>query len=301
LQGLVTLVPEEQLTVIVNTGDDIQLWGLHVSPDIDIVMYTLAGIVDEEKGWGIRGDTFHCLDMLHKYGCETWFRLGDRDLATHIQRTRLLKSGFKLSDVTSSVSQSLGLRMRILPMTEDKFETVIITDHGRMHFQEYLVKRGARDKVFGVEYDGAESAQPSTGVIDSIQSSDAVIVCPSNPIVSIGTILALRGLRDALMRTKAMVVAISPIIGGAPVKGPADKLMRDLGLEVSAFGVAAFYKDFLDAFIIDSADEAQKKRIQTLGLNVVVTNTIMKTLQDKVQLATVVLNLIKAKNPPSSS
>lgn len=289
------------MTVIVNTGDDIQLWGLHVSPDIDIVMYTLAGIVDEEKGWGIRGDTFHCLDMLQEYGCETWFRLGDRDLATHIQRTHLLKSGLRLSDVTSSISQALGLRIRILPMTEDKFETVIITDHGRMHFQEYLVKRGARDKVVGVEYDGVESAQPSIGVIDSIQSSDAVIICPSNPIVSIGTILSLRSLRDALVRTKAMVVAISPIIGGAPVKGPADKLMRGLGLEVSAFGVAAFYKDFLDAFIIDSADEAQKKRIQTLGLNVVVTNTIMKSLQDKVQLATVVLSLIKAKNPPSSS
>jgi len=300
LQGLVTVVPEEQLTVIVNTGDDIQLLGLHISPDIDIVMYTLAGMVDEERGWGIRGDTFHCLDMLHKYGCETWFRLGDKDLATHIKRTCLLKSGLGLSDVTNIIRQALGLNIRILPMTEDKFETVIITDHGRMHFQEYLVKRGARDRVVGVEYEGATSALPSFGVADSIQSSDAIIICPSNPIVSIGTILSLSGLREALIRTKARVVAISPIVGGAPVKGPADKLMQGLGLEVSAFGVAALYKDFLDIFVIDLADESQKKRIQALGLDVVVTNTIMKSLRDKVQLANAVLNSIKLKNRPSS-
>jgi len=290
LQGLTTLVKGDELTVIVNTGDDIELFGLDISPDIDIVTYTLAGIVDEEKGWGLKEDTFNCLDTLQTYGFETWFKLGDKDLATHIRRTHLLKSGFRLSSVTNDICQALGLRLRILPMTEDKFETVIVTDKGRMHFQEYLVKRAAQDKVLGVEFSGAVTARATTGVIESILESDAVIICPSNPIVSIGTILSLKGVKNALMKTEAKIVAISPIVGGAPIKGPADKLMRGLGLEVSAFGVAGFYKDFLDTFVIDSVDKAQEERIQHLGLNVVVTNTVMKTLQDKVQLARVVLD-----------
>jgi len=293
LQGLITLVSEEELTVIVNTGDDIELFGLHISPDLDIIMYTLAGIVDEEKGWGIKGDTFLCLEMLQKYGCETWFRLGDKDLATHIERTYLLKSGLSLSQATHNLRQALGLKMKILPMTDDKFETIVITDKGKMHFQEYLVKRGAQDKVVGVEFRGIETALPTVGVMDSILNSDAIIICPSNPIVSIGTILSLRGVKDALLKTKAKVVAISPIIGGVPVKGPADKLMRGLGLEVSAYAVAELYKNFLDTFVIDSMDKTQKTRIQTLGPDVIVTNTIMKSLHDKVQLAEVVLNLIE--------
>jgi LPPG:FO 2-phospho-L-lactate transferase len=292
LQGLVTLVPDEKLTVIVNTGDDIELFGLHISPDIDIVTYTLAGIVDEEKRWGIKGDTFNCLESLKKYGYETWFKVGDRDLATHIQRTCLLRNGHTLSFATDRIREALGLKMKILPMTDDKFETNVITDKGKMHFEEYLVKRGAKDKVVGVEYKGAESARPARGVLDSILNSDAVVVCPSNPIVSIGTILSLKGVNDALMNTKAKAIAVSPIVGGAPIKGPADKLMQGLGLEVSAFGVAAFYKNFLDAFVIDSIDKAQKKRIQALGLNAHVTNTIMKSQLDKVRLAEAVLNLL---------
>lgn len=290
LQGLTTLVKADELTVIVNTGDDIELFGLDISPDIDIVTYTLAGIVDEEKGWGLKEDTFNCLDALQTYGFETWFKLGDKDLATHIRRTHLLKSGFRLSSVTNDICRALGLRLRILPMTEDKFETVIVTDKGRMHFQEYLVKRAAQDKVLGVEFSGAATARATTGVIESILESDAVIICPSNPIVSIGTILSLKGVKNALMKTEAKIVAISPIVGGVPIKGPADKLMHGLGLEVSAFGVAGFYKDFLDTFVIDSVDKAQEERIQHLGLNVIVTNTVMKTLQDKVQLARVVLD-----------
>jgi LPPG:FO 2-phospho-L-lactate transferase len=292
LQGLVTLVPEEKLTVIVNTGDDIELFGLHISPDLDIVTYTLAGIVDEEKRWGIKGDTFNCLESLEKYGYETWFKVGDRDLATHIQRTCLLRNGHTLSFATDCIREALGLKMKILPMTDDKFETNVITDRGKMHFEEYLVKRGAKDKVVGVEYKGAESARPARGVLDSILNSDAVVVCPSNPIVSIGTILSLKGVNDALMNTKAKAIAVSPIVGGAPIKGPADKLMQGLGLEVSAFAVAAFYKNFLDAFVIDSIDKAQKRRIQALGLNAHVTNTIMKSQLDKVRLAEAVLNLL---------
>ena len=293
LQGLVKLVNEEELTVIVNTGDDIELYGLHISPDLDIVMYTLAGIVDEEKGWGVKGDDFHCLEMLREYGYETWFKLGNKDLATHIHRTYLLKSGLKLSEVTSKLCQALGLKVKILPMSDDKIETMIVTNRGTMHFQEYLVRRGAEDSVVNVKFEGVERTNPAPNVLNSILNSDAVVICPSNPIVSIGTILSVKGVRDALKETRARVIAISPIVGGAPIKGPADKLMRGLGLEVSAYGVASLYKDFLDDFIIDIIDKAQKPRIETLGLNVVVTNTIMKSLQNKIQLAKVVLDLVR--------
>jgi len=289
LQGLIQVAPKKELTVIVNTGDDIELYGLHISPDLDIVIYTLAGTVDEEKGWGIHGDTFHCLETLRKYGHETWFNLGDRDLATHIYRTYLLKNGLSLSEVTVRLCQVLGLSVKILPMTNDRFATKIATDSGVMHFQEYLVKRGAQDRVVNVVFEGAEEAQPTPGVVDSILESNVVVVCPSNPIVSIGTILSVKNVRTALRETKARVVAISPIVGGRPIKGPADKLMQGLGLDVSAYSVAKLYQDFLDTFIIDQVDKAEKEHIESLGVQVIVTNTIMKTLEDKVQLAKVVL------------
>jgi len=290
LQGLVKIVPEEEITVIVNTGDDIQLHGLHISPDLDIVTYTLAGIVNEEKGWGIDQDTFHCLEMLKRYGYETWFNLGDNDFATHIHRTCLLKQGLSLSEITSRICQALGLRLKIIPMTNDKFETRIVTDKGTLHFQEYLVKRCAKDNVINVLFDGVEEAKPAVGVIDSILNANLIIVAPSNPIVSIGTILSVNNIREALRKTKAKVVAITPIIGGAPVKGPADKLMKGLGLEVSAYSVARLYQDFLDVFILDYADRNEKEGIEQLGLRVAVTNTIMKTQEDKVKLAKTVLN-----------
>ncbi len=289
LIGLAKLVKQEDLTVIVNTGDDIELHGLHVSPDIDIVMYTLAGIVDEEKGWGIKGDTFHCLKGLKNIGQETWFTLGDRDLATHIFRTAMLKKGKKLSEATTEISHALGLNVTILPMTNNFFETRIITPQGSLHFQEYLVKRGAADEVRGVEFLGADHAKPAGGVIETLIDSDLIVVCPSNPIVSIGTILAVNGIRKALRQTNARKVAVSPIIAGAPLKGPADKLLKGLGLEVSAFSVAKRYADFLDVFVIDAADASERGRIEELGLEVKVTNTIMRSLDDKVSLAKAVL------------
>jgi LPPG:FO 2-phospho-L-lactate transferase len=289
LTGLVKLVNGKDLSIIVNTGDDIELFGLHISPDVDIVTYTLAGIVDEEKGWGIRGDTFHCLEALRKFNCEAWFNLGDKDLATHMLRTELLKSGFKLSDVTAKISRALGLNVTILPMTDGKFETRIVTGMGSLHFQEYLVKREAKDEVLDVEFLGAESANPAPGVVESIREAQLVIICPSNPIVSIGTILAVHGVRDAVKRTVAKKVAISPIIAGAPVKGPADKLMRGLGFEVSAYSVAKLYSDFLDTFILDAADSAERDKIEKLGIEVKVTNTLMKSLKDKIELARTVL------------
>jgi LPPG:FO 2-phospho-L-lactate transferase len=289
LTGLVKLVNEEDLSIIVNTGDDIELFGLHVSPDVDIVTYTLAGIVDEAKGWGIKGDTFQCLEALRRLNQEVWFAIGDRDLATHIFRTNLLKGGRKLSEVTAEVARALGLKMAILPMTDDKFETRIVTRAGSLHFQEYLVKRGAKDEVLGVEFLGADNAKPAAGVIDAVMNAELVIVCPSNPVVSIGTILAVKGVRDALKQTDAKKIAISPIVAGAPIKGPADKLLRGLGLEVSAYSVAKLYADFLDTFILDTADAAEKRRIEKLGIEVKVANTIMRTLEDKVRLAETVL------------
>jgi LPPG:FO 2-phospho-L-lactate transferase len=289
LTGLTRLVKNEDLSVIVNTGDDIELFGLHVSPDVDIVTYTLAGIVDEEKGWGVRDDTFQCLEMLKKRGMDTWFNLGDKDLATHIYRTDRLNQGATLSEITKEVCRSLGLKIQILTMTNDKFETRVKTRDGSIHFEEYFVRKQWRDEVLGIEFAGSEMWKPCPGVLEVIMDAEMVVVCPSNPVVSISTILAVEGVRDALKRTNARVVGVSPIVEGLPIKGPADKMLRVLGVEVSAFGVAKFYSDFLDTFIIDTKDAGEKSRIEKLGLNVKVTNTLMKSLEDKVALAKVVL------------
>jgi LPPG:FO 2-phospho-L-lactate transferase len=292
LTGLNQLVKQEDLTVIINTGDDINLFGLHISPDIDIVTYTLAGIVNEEKGWGIKGDTFECLNMLKHYNNEaSWFNLGDRDFATSILRTNMLRNGANLSEVSAKVSQDLGLKIKILPMTDDKFATHVKIAEGLIHFEEYMVKRAAKDKVLGIEFIGAQTAKPAVGVVEAIMNSERVIVCPSNPVVSIGTILSIQGVRDALKKTRAKKVAVSPIVAGSPIKGPADKLLASLGVEVSAFGVAKLYSDFLDAFVIDFKDGAEKSRIETLGPKVVVTQTLMRDLPSKVALAKAVLNL----------
>ncbi len=289
LVGLTKIVKEEDLSVIVNTGDDIELFGLHISPDVDIVTYTLAGIVDQEKGWGVRGDTFQCLEMLKNYGQETWFNLGDKDLATHLYRTDRLRQGATLSQITDEVCDVLRLKVKILPMTNDKFETKVTTLNGSMNFEEYFVRRQCRDEVLSIEFVGAGTAKPSPRVLDAILDANTVVVCPSNPIVSIGTILSVEGIRGALKRTNARVVGVSPIVAGLPLKGPADKMLRASGVEVSAFGVAQFYSDFLDAFVIDTKDAGEKGRIEALGLTVKVTNTVMKNLDDKVALARVVL------------
>lgn len=291
LTGLLKLVKEEELTVIVNTGDDINLFGLHISPDIDIVTYTLAGIVNNEKGWGINADTFNCLNMLKQFNQESWFNLGDKDFATSILRTNMLKNGVTLSQITAKVACDLGLKLKILPMTNDKFATHIRTPQGSIHFEEYMVKREAKDQVLDVEYIGADTATPAPGVIESIMKANHVIVCPSNPIVSIGTILSIKGVRDALKKSKAKKSAITPIVAGSPVKGPADKLLSGLGLEVSAYSVAKLYADFLNTFIIDKADITEKNRIEELGVEVKIANTLMKDLHSKVELARTVLNI----------
>jgi len=289
LQGLVQVIPQEQLIVIVNTGDDRDFYGLHVSPDLDIVMYTLAGVVDEAHGWGIRNDTYHTMQQLTHYGNEDWFMLGDRDLATHIHRTNLLRQGKTLSEVTEELRNCFGLAIRILPMTDHPVATHIQTPVGLLHFQEYMVKRRCADEVQDVVFVGASESKPSPGVLDAIKEAEAILIAPSNPIVSIGSILAVPGIHDALHETSGMIVAVSPIVGGAPIKGPADKLMRGLGIEVSPVGVARFYRDFLDVMVIDKQDEYLLSKIEDLGIPAVATDTIMRDMAAKASLARKVL------------
>lgn len=289
LQGLVQLVPQNRLTVIVNTGDDRDFYGLHVSPDIDIVTYTVAGLVDETHGWGIRNDTYNAMQQLTQYGNEDWFLLGDRDLATHIHRTNLLRQGKTLSEVTENLRLQLGLDIRILPMSNQPVTTHIQTPAGLLHFQEYMVKRHCSDEVQDVVFIGASEAKPAPGVLDAIKDAEAILIAPSNPIVSIGSILAVPGIHDTLHEASGMVVAISPIVGGAPIKGPADKLMSGLRMEVSPVGVARCYRDFLDVMVIDQQDAHLIGQIEDLGIPAVATNTIMRDSEAKATLARNVL------------
>lgn len=293
LQGLVKVHPEEKITVIVNTGDDIELYGLYISPDVDIIMYTLAGIVDQKKGWGIERDSFNFFNTMKNYGTDVWFNIGDKDLATHIVRTNLLEQGLSLSEVTERLCRMLRVKARILPMSDDKFETRIVTDKGNMHFQEYLVKRSSKDRVRGMIFEGIQEAKPGPDVIKSIMNAELIIVCPSNPLVSIRTILSVKGIEGALERTKANIIAMTPIIGNSPIKGPLDKMMRGLRLEVSAFSIANMYKNFIDAFVLDESDQNLKKRIESLGIHVFLMNTLMKGIKEKVQIAESILRITK--------
>ncbi len=289
LQGVVQVVPQERITAIVNTGDDRDFYGLHVSPDLDIVMYTLAGIVEETHGWGFHNDTYNTMQQLTRYGNEDWFKLGDRDLATHVHRTNLLRQGKTLSEVTEDLRKHFGLAMRILPMTNQPVATHIQTPVGLLHFQEYMVKRHCVDEVQDVVFVGANESQPAPGVLDTIKEAEAILIAPSNPIVSIGSILAVPGIHDALHEASGMVVAVSPIVGGTPIKGPADKLMSGLNMEVSAVGVARYYRDFLDVMVIDEQDEHLLNKIEDLGIPAVATNTIMRDSVAKKALALKVL------------
>src|SRR5436190_1372183 len=289
LQGLVQVVPQERLTVVVNTGDDRDFYGLHVSPDLDIVMYTLSGIVDEAHGWGIRNGTYNTMQQLTNYGYEDWFMLGDRDLATHIHRTNLLRQGKPLSEITDELRRQFGLILRILPMSDQDVTTHIQTPVGLLHFQEYMVKRRCADAVLDVVFVGANESRPAPGVLDAIKDAEAILIAPSNPIVSIGSILAIPGIHDALHEASGMVVAISPIVGGAPIKGPADKLMLGLRMEVSPVGVARCYRDFLDVMVIDEQDAHLAAQIEDLGIPTISTDTIMRNAAAKAHVARSVL------------
>jgi len=266
-----------QLTAVVNTGDDCVFYGVHVSPDIDIVSYTLAGLVDATRGYGLAGDSFALVDQLGAFGHEIWFRLGDRDFATCQHRTLQLAAGVGLTDATDDIRRRLGVKARILPMSEDPCPTIVELEGGRrVHFEEYLARDGAPDEVAGVDLSAARAARPGPGVLEALAGADVVLLCPSNPIVSIGPILAVPGVESALRASSAPVVAVSPIVGGAPIKGPADRLLRGLGHEVSALGVAALYGDLLDGFVLDERDAESRDAVAALGQAVRVTDTIMR-------------------------
>jgi LPPG:FO 2-phospho-L-lactate transferase len=292
LQGLVEVVDAHELSIIGNTGDDIDLHGLHISPDLDIVTYTLAGMHNADQGWGILGDTFHTLEMLGRYGHPTWFNLGDYDLATHIHRSERLRHGWPLSAITDEIRQALGVVSRILPMTDQRSQTRIVTDEGVLHFQEYLVQRRTEPVVHGVTYEGVEIARPAPGVCEAIQEADGIIIPPSNPIVSIGTILAVPGIRQVLASRRARLVAVSPIIQGATLKGPADKLMRALGYEASALGVARYYGRLLDGFVLDTLDQTLLEPVRRLGIEVQALNTIMSGPAERRALAKAVVEML---------
>ena len=285
LEGLANIFPPEKITVIVNTGDDLQYLGCHVSPDLDIVTYALAGIVDREKGWGIEGDTHNCLDQLEHYAAETWFRIGDRDFATHLLRTAFLQQGFNLSEVTEKIRTSLKVRVKLLPMTDHIVATRIKTPSGVLEFQEYFVKRKFQDPVEDVTYEGASLATPAPGVIPAIENADVIVLCPSNPILSIGPILAIPGIRDGISKTRAKIVGVSPIVGGKAIKGPLDRIMENLGLEVSPFGVAQLYKGLMKGYVIDQLDRSAVPKITSLGMKVLATNTMMDSVEAKIKLA----------------
>jgi LPPG:FO 2-phospho-L-lactate transferase len=295
LLGMTRVMDARALTIVVNTGDDIVLHGLSISPDLDIVTYTLAGAVNPKTGWGLRGDTFTALEILRKYGREDWFNLGDRDLATHIHRTALLRSGATLTEATDAIRRAWGVEARILPMSDTPVPTRIRTEIGVIHFQEFLVKHRTELTVQEIIFDGIDAARPAPGVLGAIAAAEGIVVCPSNPLISIGPILAVPGVRDALRQRRERVVAVCPIVGGKSLKGPSDKMMRQLGYEVSTLGVARMYRDFVGTLVIDPKDAAQQRKIEALGMQVAVRATTMRTAADKERLARAVLSVLQQR------
>ena len=287
--GLQDALPPGELAVVVNTADDFDLWGLRICPDIDTVMYTLAGVANPETGWGIVDETFDSLDMLARYGEDTWFKLGDRDLATHVLRTARLRAGEPLTEITADLSAALGVGSVILPMCDGPVATVLDTPDGPLEFQEYFVRRHQRDEVLGMRLRGIGDARPTDAVVQALAAADLVVLCPSNPIVSIGPILALRGMREALASSSVPTVAVSPIIGGRALKGPADRMLASLGHEVSPAGVARMYEGLVDGMVIDEVDEGERQGIEALGVRVLATSAVMRDGPDRARLAREVL------------
>jgi len=290
LRGLAGAIDPERLLVVGNTGDDLECWGLHVSPDLDSVMYALAGLLDPVKGWGVRDDTFHCRTAMGCLGRDTWFGLGDRDLATHLARTDLLRSGASLSEATRVIAAALGVRVRLCPMSDDRVRTRILTRDGWLGFQEFFVREKAQPEIRGVAYEGAGAARPAPGLLDEIRHAEAVIVCCSNPVTSIGPVLAVPGIVEALVTTPAPVVAVSPIIGDAPVSGPAGKLLAARGLPVSAVSVAMLYSPWLDALVVDRRDAALASDLVARGVRPIVGDTLMTGAEGEARLARLVLD-----------
>ena len=283
--GFAQLGLGKRLAIIVNTADDFELYGLAISPDLDTVLYTLAGIANPVTGWGILGDTANTLAMIGRYGQPTWFWLGDRDLATHILRTERLRRGARLTEVTRELAAALGVTARILPMCDEPVRTVVRTPDGDLPFQEYFVRRRQQDPVLAVRFEGIEQARPTLECERALEEADVVVLAPSNPIVSIGPILALPGLRERMRRATVPIVAVSPIVGGRALKGPADRMLASLGYDVSPLGVARLYQDFLDGLVIDVQDAALAEAIRGLGIEPYVTDAVMHDEADRARLA----------------
>lgn len=293
LRGLVKKIPPERLTVIVNTGDDENFYGLHVSPDVDTVTYTLAGLVNPGHGWGLKDDTFAVLNALARFYGKPWFNLGDRDLATHLYRTERLHAGESLSRVTAMIARRLGVRSEILPMSDDRVHTwVKVRGRAAMPFQEYFVRNRSRGAVERIELRGIENAHPLPAALSALRRASAVILAPSNPFVSLGPILALKGMRQALAKIRPRVAAISPIVGGRTLKGPADKMLRGLGLEVSPLGVAQLYRDIVGLFVMDIRDKDYLEPVRALGMRAVAVDTVMSTPAKAARLAGIVLDAL---------
>ena len=296
VDGLQQVIAPEELTLIVNTGDDLLWWGLYVSPDIDSITYVLSGMLSKERGWGVKGDTFFCMQHMGQLGQPIWFHVGDRDLAVHILRSKLLAEGKTLSEVTAEIADKLGVKARILPMSNSRVETRVLTPLGELSFEEYFVQRWYQDPVESVRFAGAADAEPAPGVIDAIVNADLVLLAPSNPITSIGPILAVPGVREALHKNKGRIAAVSPIVAGEAVAGPAGILMAAQGLPVSVAGVAQAYHDFLDMLIIDVRDAEAGDELRKSGLRVHVAKTGMRTSEDKADLATAVLTAVRGQS-----
>lgn len=297
VDGLAAVLADPStLTVIVNTADDWEFLGLHISPDVDTVLYTLAGLASDERGWGIDGDTWTALEMLKRYRLPTWFRLGDRDLATHLARTLWLREGRRPTDVTAALASALGVVPKVLPMTDARVATFVSTPAGRLPFQEYFVRRGARDQVTGVEFEGIEHARPSLEVLDAIRASDLIIIAPSNPVVSIGPILALQGMGVALSASSALRMAVTPLIGGTAVKGPTVEMLRGLGMRADSASVATQYGRFIDVFVLDIRDRAHRETVAAAGspaqaLSVECADTLMTGPSGRRRLARALIDI----------
>ncbi len=300
VDGLAHVLPDSSaLSVIVNTGDDWDLLDLHICPDVDTVLYTLAGLVSPERGWGIAEDTWGALELLGRYGFPTWFRIGDRDLATHLARTVWLRQGRTLTDVTRALGTALGVTSHILPMSNDRVATVVDTPAGRLPFQEYFVARGARDAVLGIEFGGIDQARPTAEVLEAVRTARVIVIAPSNPMVSIGPILALPGMRDALVVTRALRMAVTPLVAGQAIKGPTVEMLRGVGLPAEPAAVAGLYRDFLDVFVLDIRDSAAVEAVAAVGvpkrpLAVECTDTVMMDIPGRRRLAREILRIAGA-------
>lgn len=283
--GFSRILPPERVMFVVNTGDDEVFHGLHVAPDLDTVMYTLSGLVNGATGWGVTDDTFEALGMLERYGAETWFRLGDKDLGTHIQRRTLLDDGKTLSEATRELSEALGIRHRFVPMTDDPVRTVILSEEGPLSFQNYFVRRRCEPAVRGLRFDGAESATPSPGFAEALDEASALVFCPSNPWLSVEPILAVQGVKERVKSFAGPRVAVSPIVGRKALKGPAAKIMTELGYEGGSTGIARFYQGLCDTLVIDETDAAEATAVERYGMKAVVRPTVMHDVDDKIALA----------------